>query len=60
MEHAAARFARVEDVVYALEFELDGEADAYTGHVRTDFELRDAHSDLNVDFAGGTGAERTG
>lgn len=54
MEHAAARFARVEDVVYALEFELDGEADAYTGRVRTDFELRDARWDLNVDFAGGT------
>ena len=54
MEQAAARSARIADVAYVLEFELDGEADEYTGRVRTTFELRDAQSNLDVDFAGGT------
>ena len=42
MEDAAARSARVGNVAYNLEFELDGEADEYTGRATTTFELNDA------------------
>lgn len=54
MEHAAARAARLGNVAYVLEFELDGEGDEYTGQVTTTFDLRDAQANLDVDFAGGT------
>ena len=54
MEDAAARAARVGNVAYNLEFELDGEADEYAGRVRTVFELKDGRASLTVDFAGGT------
>ncbi|MDE0225964.1 MAG: aminopeptidase N [Gammaproteobacteria bacterium] len=52
-EDAGARSARVRNVAYDLEFQLDGEADEYTGRVRTAFELTDARATLTVDFAGG-------
>ena len=54
MEHAAARSVRVGNVTYVLEFQLDGDGDEYSGRVAAAFELRDARSDLHVDFAGGT------
>ena len=54
MEDAAARSARVANVAYILEFELDGETDEYTGRATTTFELTDARANLTVDFAGGT------
>ena len=54
MEHAAARSGRVGNVAYDLEFQLDGDADEYTGRVSTTFDLGDAESGLDVDFAGGT------
>ena len=54
MEDAAARSARVGNVAYVLEFELDGEADEYTGRATTTFELADARENLTVDFVGGT------
>ena len=54
MEHAAARAARVGNVAYVLEFELDGKGDEYSGRVTISFDLGDPQSDLNVDFAGGT------
>ena len=53
-EHARERSARVGGVAYDLVFELDGEADEFSGLVSIDFELKDAGRDLTVDFAGGT------
>ncbi len=54
IKDAAARSARVGSVAYVLEFELDGEADEYTGRVTTTFELAAARDNLAVDFVGGT------
>ena len=54
MDHAKARSARVDDVAYDLEFELDGEGEEFTGHVAIDFELGDAGDAVTVDFVGGT------
>ena len=54
MEDAAARSARVGNVAYILDFELDGEADEYTGRATTTFELDDARTNLTIDFVGGT------
>lgn len=52
-EDAGARSARVRNVAYDLEFQLDGEAGEHTGRVRTAFELTDVRATLTVDFAGG-------
>jgi len=54
IENAAARSSRVGNVAYILEFELDGEAEEYTGRATTTFELHDAQADLTMDFVGGT------
>ena len=53
-EHALARAARISEVAYGLEFELDGEAPEYAGRVEISFDLSDVHEDLTVDFVGGT------
>ena len=53
-EHAQERFARIGEVSYELEFDLDGEAPEYTGHVTISFMLSDTQEDLTVDFFGGT------
>ena len=53
-EHAQARGARISEVSYDLEFELDGEAPEYTGRVIIVFSLSDVRHDLTVDFFGGT------
>ena len=53
MGDAAERAARVGNVAYDLRFELDGEADAYTGRVGITFELNAAGADLTIDFTGG-------
>ena len=52
-EHAQARSARISEVTYALEFELDGEAPEYAGQVTITFKLGDVQEDLSVDFFGG-------
>lgn len=54
VEHARARAARVSDVAYDLQFELDGESPAYTGRVDLSFVLTGADSALTLDFFGGT------
>ena len=53
-EHAQLRAARISEVAYDLEFQLDGEAPEYTGNVTIAFRLKDVRDDLTVDFAGGT------
>ena len=53
-DYARERSARVGGVAYDLAFELDGEADAFSGRVSIDFELTDVGRDLTVDFVGGT------
>ena len=53
-EHARERSARVGGVAYDLAFELDGEADEFSGRASINFELKDAARDLTVDFVGGT------
>ena len=52
-EHAQARSARISEVTYALEFELDGEAPEYAGQVTITFKLGDVQEDLTIDFFGG-------
>ena len=52
--HAQARDARISEVSYDLEFQLDGEAPEYTGNVTITFRLNDVRADLTVDFVGGT------
>ena len=52
-DHAQARSARISEVTYALEFELDGEASEYAGKVTITFKLGDVQEDLTVDFFGG-------
>jgi len=56
--HALARSARLSDVRYALELELDGEDPEYSGRVTSRFVLaapgESAQADLTVDFTGGT------
>ena len=52
-QHAQARAARIGDVVYDLEFQLDGEAPDYTGRVTIAFRLNDVRDELTVDFFGG-------
>ena len=53
-EHAQARAARISEVSYDLELQLDGEAPEYTGNVSIAFMLDDVREDLTVDFVGGT------
>ena len=54
-EDARARAARVSNVVYALELDLDSEAPEYVGSVQITFDLSDAAplEDLTLDFVGG-------
>ena len=55
-EDAAARSLRVDNVTYALDIALDGEAAEYAGQVRIGFDLAPGAADapLTVDFVGGT------
>lgn len=56
-EQAQTRAARISNVRYALEFELDGESSDFQGRVRLRFELADSMDDLSVDFFGGAVSE---
>ena len=57
MDHARERSARVGNVAYDLDFELDGEHAEFPGSVAIGFELVDANSDLTVDFVGWNGLQ---
>jgi aminopeptidase N len=58
LEQARARAARISDIRYALEIEIDGEAPEFAGRVTSRFVLADAGSgsqqDLTVDFTDGS------
>ena len=54
MDHARERSARVGNVAYDLDFELDGEHAEFPGSVAIGFELADANGDLTIDFVDGT------